>query len=49
MDYRRIMQYVIGTAFAIVVIAFAVLAIRGRVRARNCCTVAPADQDARLR
>lgn len=40
------MRFVIGGIFAVVVIAFAIAAIRGRVRARSCCTpVAPENDD----
>lgn len=42
------MRFVIGGAFALMVIAFAIAAIRGRVRARSCCTPVPPERDARL-
>jgi hypothetical protein len=42
------MRFVIGGIFAVVVIAFAVAAIRGRVRARSCCTPVAAERDTRL-
>jgi hypothetical protein len=42
------MRFVIGGAFALAVVVFAVAAIRGRVRARNCCTPVPIENDARM-
>jgi hypothetical protein len=35
--------------FAIIVIAFAVAAIRGRVKARSCCTPVAPENDARMK
>lgn len=43
------MRFVIGGVFAIIVIAFAIAAIRGRVRARNCCTPVALENDARMK
>jgi len=42
------MRFVIGGVFAILVIALAVAAIRGRVNARNCCTPVAPENDSRL-
>ncbi len=46
--HTEAMKFVIGGVFAIIVIAFAIAAIRGRVRARNCCTPVAPENDARL-
>jgi hypothetical protein len=43
------MRFVIGGMFAIIVIAFAVAAIRGRVKARSCCTPVAPENDARMK
>jgi len=43
------MKFVVGAVFAIIVIALAVAAIRGRVRARNCCTPISSENDARMK
>lgn len=42
------MRFLIGGVFAVLVIALAVAAIRGRVQARSCCTPVPPERDARL-
>ena len=43
------MKFVIGGVFAVMVIAFAIAAIRGRVRARSCCTPVAPEDDARMK
>jgi hypothetical protein len=43
------MKFVIGGIFAIMVIGFAIAAIRGRVRARSCCTPVAPENDARMK
>ena len=43
------MKFVIGGIFAVMVIAFAIAAIRGRVRARSCCTPVAPENDARMK
>lgn len=42
------MKFVIGGIFAVMVIALAIGAIRGRVKARSCCTPVAREHDARL-
>jgi hypothetical protein len=43
------MKFVIGGVFAVMVISFAIAAIRGRVRARSCCTPVAPGNDARMK
>jgi len=43
------MKFVIGGVFAVMVIACAIAAIRGRVRARSCCTPVAPENDARMK
>lgn len=43
------MKFVIGGVFAIVVVTFAIAAMRGRVRARSCCTPVLPENDARMK
>jgi hypothetical protein len=43
------MQYVIGGIVSLVVIALAIGAVTGRVRARSCCAPADPALDARMR
>lgn len=47
--HTEAMKFVIGGVFAVMVIAFAIAAIRGRVRARSCCTPVAPEDDARMK